>query len=98
MFQAERSPDTRYHNIVGIVQDDSWLRKFSERGDGVVAFDSAHRADFQSEIVVDADHVTVHAHPRAILEVRRVLLEHLAEIRAANARTVVPATYRGPRF
>jgi hypothetical protein len=31
-----------------------------------------------SEITVNADHTTVHRHPRAILEVRRILLEHLS--------------------
>ena len=28
-----------------------------------------------------ADHSTVHPHPAAVLEVRRILLEHLAELR-----------------
>jgi hypothetical protein len=28
-----------------------------------------------------ADHVNVHKHPRTILEVRRILLEHLARVR-----------------
>ena len=28
--------------------------------------------------------MTVHAHPRAILEVRRILLEHLAQVRETS--------------
>jgi pimeloyl-ACP methyl ester carboxylesterase len=79
MLAAQKAPWVRYHNIVGVVPEDSFLHRFAERGDGVVAFDSAHREDFQSEIVVDADHMAVHAHPLAILEVRRILLDHLAE-------------------
>ena len=83
-----------YHNIVGVVPEDSFWNRFSERGDGVVDFESAHREDFQSEIVVDADHMTVHAHPRAILEVRRILLEHLAQVR--RHRPWSPAQGRYP--
>ena len=38
--------------------------------------------DVASELIVPADHTTVHAHPLAVLEVRRILLEHLAELRS----------------
>jgi len=81
MLSAKRAPWVSYHNIVGVVPEDSFWRRFSDTGDGVVDFESAHREDFQSELVVDADHMTVHAHPRTILEVRRILLEHLSEVR-----------------
>ena len=90
MLAAKRAPWVSYHNIVGVLPEDSFLHRFSERGDGAVAFDSAHREDFQSEVVVDADHVTVHAHPRAILEVRRILLEHLAQVRGESGTPSVP--------
>ena len=33
-----------------------------------------------SEITVAANHTTVQTHPAAVLEVRRILLEHLAEL------------------
>ncbi len=79
MLQAQRAPWTDYHNIVGVTQPDWFMSKFSQEGDGVVSLASAQRSDFASELVVDADHVTVHAHPRSILEVRRILLQHLAE-------------------
>ena len=59
---------------------DSWLVKLSGDGDGVVSRASAHLDDAVSEITVPADHTTVHAHPAAVLEVRRILLEHLAEL------------------
>jgi hypothetical protein len=51
-----------------------------ERGDGVVPYVSAHLPEAESEVVVNADHYTVHHHPLAILEVRRILLEHLREV------------------
>jgi hypothetical protein len=35
---------------------------------------------------VPSDHLVVHQHPLAILEVRRILLEHLAYIESAVAR------------
>ena len=41
-----------------------------------------HLDNVASEIVVPADHLEVHRHPLAILEVRRILLEHLAAIGA----------------
>ena len=99
MQSAERAPWVSYHNIVGIVPEDSFLSRFSERGDGVVAFDSAHREDFQSEVVVPSDHTRIHAHPRSILEVRRVLLEHLAnvaKVRSGTGSVVVPASSEFP--
>ncbi len=50
-----------------------------EPGDGVVPYSSAHLEGVDSELVVPADHFTVHHHPLAVLEVRRILLEHLKE-------------------
>ena len=47
--------------------------------DGVVPYVSAHLDDVSSELVVPADHCEVHHHPLAILEVRRILLEHVRE-------------------
>ena len=77
MLQADRSPQVRYHNVVGVLAEDTWLSRFTETGDGVVAATSARREDFDTELIVNADHMKVHAHPRSILEVRRILLEHL---------------------
>jgi hypothetical protein len=53
--------------------------------------------DVESEVLVPADHLNVHRHPKAILEVRRILLEHrgeaLAEIRQFTA---VPVDFESP--
>jgi pimeloyl-ACP methyl ester carboxylesterase len=81
MLAAKRAPWVSYHNVVGVMPEDSFWSRFAERGDGVVEFESAHRDDFQSELVVDADHLSVQAHPLTILEVRRILLEHLGQVR-----------------
>ncbi len=45
--------------------------------DGVVAWESAHLAQAESEIVVASGH-SAQGHPEVIAEVRRILLEHLA--------------------
>jgi hypothetical protein len=36
----------------------------------------------ESQIIVPADHVNLHRHPESILEVRRILLEQLADLQA----------------
>lgn len=79
MLQARKAPWTHYHNIVGMTEESALIGTFISEGDGVVEFTSAHRDDVESEIVVAADHVSLHRHPRSILEVRRILLEHQVE-------------------
>jgi hypothetical protein len=71
----------KYHNIIGLVPEGGLTGWLAAGTDGVVAYDSAHVEDVESELVVPADHTTVHAHPLAVLEVKRILLEHLAELR-----------------
>ena len=80
MLSSPRPPWVLYHNIVGLLPRDSWLSKVAAEGDGVVPYTSAHFDGAASEITVPANHTTVHAHPAAVLEVRRVLLEHLADL------------------
>jgi hypothetical protein len=97
LLGAQPSAQVKYHNIVGVVSKNKLLRRFSEKGDGVVPYESAHLEEVESEIVVDADHVHVHQHPRSILEVRRILLKHAAEMYAETARErAVPASYSNP--
>jgi hypothetical protein len=92
-------PDrVRYHSIIGVVPGKkavlaAFLAGNDDRkgSDGVVPYSSAHLEDVESELVVPADHVTIHHHPLAVLEVRRILLEHLRP-----AETVIPASWRAP--
>jgi pimeloyl-ACP methyl ester carboxylesterase len=89
MLSAERPPWVKYHNIVGDYQMPWYAKPFEQEGDGVVPIASA-KADYAvSEITVPADHTTVHAHPAAVLEVRRILLEHLSELRGPQDMNVV---------
>jgi hypothetical protein len=94
MQSAQRAPWVRYHNIVGRVSKESWLSTISGESDGVVAVASARVPYAASETFAPADHSNVHSHPLAVLEVERILREHLREIRTAAAPALsAPATH-----
>ncbi|MFT8586722.1 esterase/lipase family protein [Acetobacter papayae] len=71
-------PDVITHSIIP-VQDDSPL---SEADDGVVTYESAHIAGVRSELVVRHSSHSTQANPVTIAEVRRILLEQLADFHA----------------
>lgn len=83
-----RPPDVPFHSIIGRALPHTLLREITrpflgnEPTDGAVPYASAHLDDAESELIVPADHMTVHHHPLAVREVRRILLEHLAAVRA----------------
>ena len=86
-----------YHSIIGIAPGNDALRTVGKlfstttgRTDGVVPYESAHLDGVDSELQVEADHLKVHQHPLSVLEVRRILLEHLREV---DKPDVVPAAY-----
>jgi len=95
MIGAPHAPWVAYHNIVGVVPRKTFLGRVSEEGDGVVGFSSAHLDNAASEIVVTADHLEVHRHALSILEVRRILLEHLAAISRPQRLAAVPTIPTG---
>ena len=80
MLRARRAPWVKYHNIVGVVHKSNWFGGEALLSDGVVEVESAHMDDVASEIMVEAKHQDIHTKPRAILEVRSILVEHLREI------------------
>ncbi len=84
LFEATPGPWVSYHNVVGIDPHPGLKKYIVGEGDGVVPLSSARLDDMRqlkSQIVVSADHSGVHRHPQSVLEVRRVLLEQLAELR-----------------
>jgi pimeloyl-ACP methyl ester carboxylesterase len=95
-----RPKEVHYHSVIGVtsrthlVVERLFGNGYSQPSDGVVPYTSAHLDDVESELVVPADHYRVHHHPLAILEVRRILLEHVREydkrqpIQQVQARTV----------
>jgi pimeloyl-ACP methyl ester carboxylesterase len=81
MAEMGRANRVMFHNIYGDNSENSWLRFFNadwiRPGDGVVAVESAKVQSVQSEVGVTEEHAEVHRHPKAIVEVRRILLDHL---------------------
>jgi pimeloyl-ACP methyl ester carboxylesterase len=80
MLKSQPAPWVHCHTIIGVIPDNGLLGKVVGEGDGVVSYASAHLDHVDSEIVVNADHTTVHSHPLTVLEVHRILLAHLAEV------------------
>jgi pimeloyl-ACP methyl ester carboxylesterase len=73
MMKAKKAEGVKYHNIIGVGGN-------SRKSDGVVDLASAKMDDVESELIVNAEHTTIHTTDKAILEVRRILLEHLREV------------------
>ncbi len=95
MQSSRRGEHVTYHNIIGVREQQSIWPWGGDRplSDGVVSVDSARTPDATSEVEVPAEHSVIHRHPLAILEVRRVLLEHLGQAQAAAQGDVVPAAH-----
>jgi pimeloyl-ACP methyl ester carboxylesterase len=92
LLESPAGPGVVYHNIIGVLPTHGFVGKLVGPGDGVVTYESAHLEHVASEITVNADHVNVHRHPASILEVRRILLEHLQATYGSLGPTA-PAEY-----
>ena len=84
MLRAKRSPGVKYHNIIGVLENPTFITGRVGRGDGVVEYASAKMDDVESELIVDAPHTTIHMTGKTIFEVRRILLDHLQEVDASD--------------
>jgi pimeloyl-ACP methyl ester carboxylesterase len=83
LLTAHHGPWVKYNNVMGEIPDKGIVKLFSSgRGDGVVTLESAKLDNAESQIVVPADHSMVHRHPQSILEVRRILLQQVSELRS----------------
>lgn len=71
-----------FHSIIG----DRGRGDTPDSSDGVVAYRSSHVDGAQSELIVPADH-TAHAHPQALLEIRRILRLHTEGKQQPDATT-----------
>jgi pimeloyl-ACP methyl ester carboxylesterase len=94
LLASPHLPWVKYHNIIGVVPKRNWFTSWLGEGDGVVSEQSARVEGVASELVVPADHSSIHSHPAAVLEVRRILLEHLAELRGTPAVDVAEGNRR----
>ena len=81
MKTAQRASWVTHHNIVGVSLEDRLWGRLTGTSDGVISWESAHSDKADSEISVPAEHTAIQAHPLTILEVKRILLEHLIELR-----------------
>jgi len=84
LLEAPIGPWVKHHNIVGQAPREGFTNTvsmwLSGEGDGVVSLESARLDTAASQIVVPSDHMSVHRHPQSILEVRRILMQHIAEL------------------
>jgi hypothetical protein len=81
VLASRPKPDgVNFHSIIGD------LFRTGEAGtDGVVSVRSARLDGSDSELLLPIDHWRVHHHPGAVLEVRRILLEHLGAVKGTPA-------------
>jgi hypothetical protein len=79
LLEAPVGPWVKYHNIVGQAPRKGFTSKVS-KGDGVVSLDSARLDNAATQIVVHADHQHVHRDPQSILQVRKILRQHVADL------------------
>jgi len=96
MLAAECPGTVAYHNVIGILPKDEIISRVAARGDGVVKYESAHLDNVASEAIVPEDHVEIHRHPRSVLEVQRILIEHLGELRAQAGREPISTAWSAP--
>lgn len=84
---ARTKPDgVRWHTIAGkepgqfgpVYSALMELNK-NDAGDGVVGLQSATLVDSESRVIVPAGHTSVHQHPLAVREIKRILMDHAAE-------------------
>lgn len=88
LLKAQPAPWVKYHTIIGVLPNEGLFGSYVAGADGVVSYESAHLDDAESELTVNADHSSVHRHPLSVLEVRRILLDHLAEAQGDAGETL----------
>ena len=93
--ESELPKRLSFHNICGRLDKTGVFRRQtaadSDVGDGVVALSSGINERAESQVYVAAEHSTLHQQPGSILEVRRLLLEQLAENDRVQPRTIPPS-------
>ena len=70
---ARRNPHVNYHNIYGDTQSSTLIKNLASASDGVVTTSSAKSVDAHTQMVVDADHLSITDVTPTILEIRRIL-------------------------
>jgi pimeloyl-ACP methyl ester carboxylesterase len=73
-----------FHSIIGVIHGQG-----TKSSDGFVPYSSSHIDGVDSEVLVPAGHSEVHDHPLAVLEIRRILRQHLEETRRRNNGNII---------
>jgi hypothetical protein len=93
------APGIHAHSIIPTLQDGP----LDTRNDGVVQYKSAHIDGVESEAVIEHSGHSTQSNPLTVREVRRILLEHLAQACSQGCEAPAPmpvtavAPSRGPR-
>ena len=72
LLETEIDPRIQLHSIISIGN----AKDLEKADDGVVSYESAHLEGVASEMLVPTGH-SCQSHPRTLLEIRRILYEHL---------------------
>ena len=91
MAQLAIARGIAYHSIIG----DRGKGDTPNSSDGVVPYWSSHLDGAASELIVPTDH-SVHNHPLAVLEIRRILRLHLQSLQTPGT-TTTPATQKAKK-
>ncbi|MDR0869588.1 MAG: alpha/beta fold hydrolase [Planctomycetaceae bacterium] len=76
VIQKQRQTSTAvYYNIIGEIEQNTVMKKILPPSDGVVRTESAKLERCADEITVQCEHSSMPAHPKTILEVRRILMK-----------------------
>ncbi|MEC9094904.1 MAG: hypothetical protein VX438_19505, partial [Planctomycetota bacterium] len=105
LLNSQSAPWVTTHNIVGNIERRKYLGVAGDlmptHSDGIVSTASSQLEAAGSYVQVDAKHQYIHMQPKAILEVRRILMEHARQVQqelAARSRfsKSQPAHYQAP--
>lgn len=69
-------PEVQFHSIIGNVREG----ELEASHDGVVPYTSSHLEGAASEYIVPAGHSSCQSHPLTVLEIQRILYEHLESL------------------
>ena len=101
MESAHRPDSVAFNNIIGQTVKRGFFASTPTptTGDGVVSIESARSRFADSEVIIPAEHMSIHQHPKCILEVRKILTQNLVDKDRIRQRDfpVVPVTYDGPQ-
>jgi pimeloyl-ACP methyl ester carboxylesterase len=77
-------PGVHFHSIIGVTHGTG-----TNSSDGFVPYSSSHIDGVDSEVLVPASHSQVHDHPQSVLEIRRILRQHLEDLRRQTDPNII---------